>query len=95
MRGVPHPVRAHHATGTTAAQGTGSLPASSPQRSTDSRPGAASPSSSTAISAQSASVSCHATRAGSHLVTPTGRTSTQPPAPASTGAITWRAVSTS
>ena len=39
--------------------------------------------------------SAHSTRAGSHPGTPSGRTSSWPPAPASAGAITCRAVSTS
>jgi hypothetical protein len=78
----------------TAAHGTGSLPVSSPQRSTDSPAGARQPSSSTTISAASASASCHSTRAGTHPLTPVGRTSTRPLAPASAGTITCRAVST-
>ena len=59
----------------TAAHGTGSLPASSPQRSTDSPAGARQSSSSIPISAASASASAHSTRAGSHPGTPSGRTS--------------------
>ena len=79
----------------TAAHGTGSLPASSPQRSTDSPAGARQPSSSTTTSAASASASSHSTRAGSHPGH-AHRADQHPPArPASAGAITCRAVSTS